>query len=116
MAEANGLRLEDIKKSLEKLLQERGIVMDKIVVFGSFIRGGFGQESDIDIIIVSPDFRNKGIFERVKLTTGIGRELVKRFKRPFDLIYYSDVEWEKKNFLLINEAKEYGEVIYGRRK
>ncbi len=82
-------------------------------MFGSFVRGKFGRESDIDIIIVSPDFDGKSIFERVRLTTGIGRELVKRFKKPFDLIYYSDEEWEKKNFLLINEAKEYGEVIYG---
>lgn len=113
MAKKSDVKIENIKKLLEKLLREKGISINKIVIFGSFVKGGFGKESDIDIVIVSKDFRNKGIFERVKLTTGIGRELVKRFKTPFDLIYYSDDEWERKDFLLINEAKEYGEVIYG---
>jgi len=38
--------------------------------------------------------------------------LVRKLKIPFDLIYYSDEEWENENFLIINEAKEKGEVIY----
>jgi predicted nucleotidyltransferase len=113
MSKTMDLKIEDIKNFLEKLLQGRGISINKIVLFGSFIRGGFGKESDVDIIIVSKDFRDRSMFERVKKTTGIGRELVKRFQIPFDLIFYSDEEWEKKSFLLINEAKEKGRVIYG---
>jgi hypothetical protein len=34
---------------------------------------------------------------------------------PFDLIYYSDEEWGKDGFLIINEAREKGEVIYARK-
>ncbi|MBI2252913.1 MAG: nucleotidyltransferase domain-containing protein, partial [Armatimonadetes bacterium] len=98
---------------LRKLLQEKGISVYKILIIGSFVKGILREDSDIDVIIVSKDFRNKSIFERVKLTTGIGSELVRMLKKPFDLIYYSDEEWEKENFLLINEAKKYGEVIYG---
>lgn len=113
MAKTIDLKVEDIKDLLEKLLKQKGISINKIILFGSFIKGGFGEESDIDIIIVSKDFRDKSIFERVERTTGIGRELVKRFEKPFDLVYYSDEEWEKKPLLLINEAKEYGKVIYG---
>jgi len=105
---------KDLKDFLYQLFQEKGIKIDKIVIFGSFAKGEFKKDSDIDIIIVSRDFRGKSIFERVKQTTGIGRELVRKFKKPFDLLYYSDEEWEGKNFLIINEAKEYGEVIYGR--
>ncbi|MCP2604773.1 nucleotidyltransferase domain-containing protein [Candidatus Aminicenantes bacterium AH-873-B07] len=104
---------KELKDVLFKLLKEKGISVYKIVIFGSFIKGRYKEDSDIDIIIVSRDFRDKNIFERVKLTTGLGRELVRKFKKPFDLIYYSDKEWEEKNFLIINEAKEYGEVIYG---
>lgn len=36
----------------------------------------------------------------------------KSVQKPFDLIYYSDEEWEKENFLIINEAKRNGEVIF----
>lgn len=113
MLEKINVKKEDIRNLLEKLLQEKGIAINTIVLFGSFVKGNFGQESDIDVIIVSPNFRDKSIIERAKLTTGVGRELVKRFKIPFDLIYYSDEEWERKDYILINEAKEYGEVIYG---
>jgi len=101
-----------VKIILEKLLIEKGINIDKIVIFGSFIKGKLRKDSDIDVIIVSRDFRGKSIFERVKMTSGLGRELVKKLKMPFDLIYYSDEEWEKEDFLIINEAKEKGEVIH----
>lgn len=101
-----------IKNILEKLLTERGITVDRIVIFGSFVEGEFREDSDIDVIIVSREFRGKTIFERVKMSTGIGRELVKKLKIPFDLLYYSDEEWENEDFLIINEAKEKGEVIY----
>jgi hypothetical protein len=33
--------------------------------------------------------------------------------KPFDIMYYSDEEWEEGNSLIINAAKEEGEVIYG---
>lgn len=112
MAETDIIKLK-VKTVLKKLLKEKGLNINKIVMFGSFARGEQKEDSDIDIIIISSDFRDKGIFERVKLTTGIGRELVRKVKMPFDLLYYSDEEWENKNFLIINEAKAYGEIIYG---
>jgi len=97
---------------LEKLFNERGISINKIVIFGSFAEDKLKEGSDIDVIVVSRDFRGKGIFERVKMISGIGRELVQQFKLPFDLILYSDDEWETQNYTLIIEAKEKGEVIY----
>jgi predicted nucleotidyltransferase len=83
------------------------------IIFGSYAKGTQREDSDIDIIIVSRDFRNKSIFERVELTTGIGRELVKKVEKPFDLLFYSDDEWNGGYSLMINSAKEEGELIYG---
>ena len=111
MSEKDVLKAE-IKQTIKNLMDKKGLFLNKIVIFGSFIEGKQTEDSDIDIIIISRDFRNKSLFERVKLSTGIGRELVKKFMKPFDLIYYSDEEWENKNFLIINEAKAKGEVIY----
>jgi len=50
-------------------------------MFGSYARDTQREDSDIDIIIVSRDFRDKSIFERAELTTGIGRELVRKVKK-----------------------------------
>ena len=95
-------------KILEKLLQERGIEIYKIIVFGSYARGKGGKESDLDIIVESKD-----IFERVKLVSGIHRELVEKAAMPVDIMYYSLIEWEKGGSLIINVAREEGEVVYG---
>jgi len=102
---------ERIVKILRQMFQERGLSLDKIVIFGSLARGKQSQDSDIDIIIVSKDFRKKSIFERVDLIAGIGRELVRRTKKPYDILFYSDQEWEKGNSLVINAAKKEGHIL-----
>ena len=105
--------IKETGKILVELLKKKGISIYKIVIFGSYAKGIQKEDSDIDVIIVSPDFRNKSIFEKAELTTGIGWEIVKKTKKPFDIMYYSDKEWEGSNSLTINAAKENGEVIYG---
>jgi len=103
-----------IKKILITLLQERGIHVEKIVVFGSFAKGKMNKNSDIDIIIVSKDFRNKDIFERVEMTRGIHRKLIEGVMKPFDIMYYSNEEWKGSHSLIINAAKKEGEIVYAR--
>jgi len=101
-----------IRNILSALLEEKGIHVDKIVIFGSYAKGKKRKDSDIDIIVVSRNFRNRGIFERVNLTKDIHWELVERILKPFDLMYYSDEDWKKGNSLIINAAKREGTVIY----
>lgn len=105
--------IKNVKEILKELLKKKGISVYKIIIFGSFAKDNQKKDSDIDIIVVSKDFRDKSIFDKVELTTGIGRELVKKTKKPFDIMYYSDEEWESGNSLIINSAKENGLVIYG---
>lgn len=100
------------KEVLLELLKDRSINVKKIVVFGSYIRNKHREDSDMDIIVVSTNFRNKDIFEKVKMTRGIHRELVRRVKKPFDIMYYSDKEWGNSLSLIANMAKNEGKVIY----
>lgn len=105
------LKKEEIVKILSELLAQKGIHVSKIVIFGSFAKGKLRKDSDIDLIVVSKDFRNKSIFERAEAVSGIGWEIVNKTRMPFDILYYSDDEWEKGN-LIINAAKEQGEIVY----
>ena len=100
------------ERILRRLLEVRGIGINKIIVFGSYIKNTMTADSDMDFIVVSKDLRNKDIFERVEFTSGIHRDLVRRIRKPVDIVYYSDKEWEKGNSILIREVKENG-VIYG---
>jgi len=99
-------------KILEKLLRERGIKIYKIVIFGFYAKGKEKKESDLDIIVVSDNFEGKNIFEKVKLVSGIHRELVEKIIMPVDIMYYSPTEWGKGSSLIINAAREEGEVVY----
>lgn len=107
------VKREKIGDSLLKSLQKKGIEVSKIVLFGSCAQGREKKESDVDIIIISKTFRKKDIFQRVNLTRGVHREMVKIFMKPFDLMYFSDEEWKNGSSLIINTAKEEGKVIYG---
>lgn len=94
------------------ILVARNVNVSKIVIYGSFARGTETADSDIDVLIISPSFRGQGIFQRVKEATGIGWALVETLHMPFDLLYYSDAEWDADSSLIIREAKREGEVIY----
>jgi predicted nucleotidyltransferase len=111
MAEKEDHLNRAINETLRGLLREKGITPYRIVVFGSHARGTEREESDIDIVVVSKDFRNKSIFERVNLTTGIGRKMVHQFKKPIDLLFYSDEEWKAGNSLILNAARHEGVIL-----
>ena len=113
---AKGKRSLSIKigEVVKNLLEQKGINPSKIVLFGSYAKNTETEGSDIDLIIVSRAFRDKSLFERVQLTTGIGRTLVKMFRKPFDLMFYSDVEWDQSRSLVIDAARQEGRVLHGK--
>jgi len=108
MAKRKNIKVINI---LKELVKQRGMDIDKIVVFGSYARGEEKKGSDIDIIIVSRDFEGKDIFDRVEIASGLHRELVEKTMMPADIMYYSPTEWEQGNSLIINQAKEEG-IVY----
>lgn len=104
--------IERLRKLLPELCIQRALVPGKIIIYGSYATGKATTHSDMDIILVSKSFRGKGIYKRVALTRGIHRELVKKLRRPIDMMYYSDSEWDKEASLTVREAKQTGKVIF----
>ena len=105
--------IEKVKNFLVESLEKKGIDVDKMILFGSYARGNPRRYSDIDLIIVSKYFRDKDLFEIVDMTGEIEWELVRKTKKPFDIMYYSDREWRNSDSnLIINAAKNSGKVIY----
>ena len=110
MSEKIIIKVRDI---LQNLCQQRGINISKIILYGSYAKKIQREDSDIDIIVISKNFRNKSIFEKAEITAGIDRELVRRTQKPFDILYYSDIEWVNSNSLIIDEAKKNSKILYG---
>jgi len=102
-----------IKEIIRNNFHLKKLSLDKIILFGSYSKGEETSESDIDLLILSKDFRKKTVFEKAEIMEDLDWELVSNTKKPFDILYYSDEEWENDQSLIIREAKKHGKVIYG---
>lgn len=62
--------LKEIGKEIEEYLS-RYIVVNMIIVYGSYAYGTPREDSDIDIAVISVNFRNMSIMERIELLAGV---------------------------------------------
>jgi len=104
-------KIKKIIEYLKNLLEERELEIDKIILFGSYTRKDYREDSDADIIITSKDFSGKGIFERAKMLGDIEWKLMDKFLIPIDIITMSPEDFEKGISPISQYAKE-GEIIY----
>jgi len=106
MAERKIIKAKEIIKDYFKL---KKLNLNKVVLFGSYSKGNFNLDSDIDLAIVSSDFKGKSLFEKAKLTGNLDWELVRKTNMSFDILYYSEDEWNNSNSLILGEAN--GKVL-----
>lgn len=68
MARANiKTPVKKIVLNYKKALKEAGVKIDKVILFGSQVKGNIRKDSDIDICVVSPQFGRNDMTESVKL-------------------------------------------------
>lgn len=97
---------------LEHQLKKSGLRIFKLILFGSQATGQANEGSDIDIVVLSEDFRNKDIFERALLIKDAEILTIKKFMVPFDIITMTPEEFESGSSLIGLYASE-GKVVYG---
>ena len=96
-------KLKDFKKNLNKKIQ-----IKEMILFGSRANGKSRKNSDVDLIIVSPEFKNLDFFQRgAKMYDFWDLDL------PVDFLCYTPEEFEKlKNRAsIVREAEKSGIVI-----
>jgi len=92
-AMADGKILQAVR-FLEQRLRAAGLSISKIILFGSHATGNPSPDSDVDIAIISEDFRGKDIFERAELTRDAEIEATREFLIPFDIVTLTPEELE----------------------
>ena len=92
-------------------LEQTGLQIEKIILFGSHARGTATVDSDIDIVVISKDFRGKNIFERARITMEAEVATIRKFMVPFDIITMTPEEFKKGTSLIADYAKK-GKVLY----
>lgn len=97
-------------KNLKKFKQNLGknIHINKVIFFGSRVRGKPHKDSDIDLIIVSKDFKGKKFRYRA-----LGFYEYWDLDYPVDFLCYTPEEFKKlsKQVTIVSEAQKEGIVI-----
>ncbi|MGD0622178.1 MAG: nucleotidyltransferase domain-containing protein [Thermacetogeniaceae bacterium] len=85
--------VEEIIKTYAQAINDQGIKVEKVLLFGSYARGDARSESDIDLIIVSPDFQRMPAPKRWKV---LGKAAAKLME-PIEALAYTPDELSLKN-------------------
>lgn len=71
-------------------LKALGVKAKKIILYGSHASGKAREDSDLDLVVVSDDFRDMDLWERLCL---LGRAR-KGIKRPMEILGLTEEEYE----------------------
>lgn len=100
-----------IREFVTKL--EPDITVDKVILFGSYASGTAEQWSDIDIAVISDDFRRMRTLDKIRLIARHSAHCDSRLE-PFG---YSLIEYTHADRLsFLGEIKRMGKIVYTRRK
>lgn len=106
------IKLHPMLRELRRSLKVRyGQRLKKIVLFGSYARGDYTPDSDMDVLIVLEDLKS-GCKEVSKLVPLIA-DLNLRYGELASCVAISRVEYEKANTPLLINAHREGIVLHG---
>ncbi|MFW6132136.1 MAG: nucleotidyltransferase domain-containing protein [Candidatus Aminicenantaceae bacterium] len=101
-------KISEIVKKFKLSLGNMGIKVDRMILFGSYAEGTNREGSDIDIVVISEDFKNMDLLQRHET---IGLALARsRIMEPVEALGYTEKEFSAKGrgTFLRDEVKEKG--------
>ena len=98
----------EIISSFRKAIESKGIKINKLILFGSYATGRYREDSDIDVVVISQDFNDKGYWERIDILSSA----IYQVFQPIEAVAMTPEEWERGKSMLVDYAKG-GEVVYG---
>ena len=94
-------------KQFVNALKREGIVIDRVILYGSYVKGSVRPDSDIDVAVISKDFGKDRVEEGMFLFRIAGRIDPRLEPVPFSTKMYEDDTW----IPLIHEIREKGEEL-----
>ncbi len=81
---------------------QKGIKIDKIILYGSHANNTQKPESDIDIILISDSFKDMSYWQRIEIIADVISEIF----QPIEAICMTNDEWNNKIFKAAVYAKD----------
>ena len=103
---------DQLRQRIEKYVTavRREYRVEKAILFGSYAKGTQRDDSDIDLLILSPDFQGLPVLERIQKLGWIAWQAKTSYVQP---IGYTSEEYENADeFGIIGEVRDTGVVVY----
>jgi len=97
--------VQRVVRYLEQRLKHGGVNVSRVVLFGSHASGRATADSDIDVAIVSEDFRGRGVLDRADMTAQAEIETIRKFIVPLDIVTLTPEEFENGSSLVAQFAQ-----------
>jgi predicted nucleotidyltransferase len=94
-------------KEFVNALKREGITIDRVILYGSYIKGNVRPDSDIDVAVISKDFGKDRVEEGMVLFRIAGKIDPRLEPVPFSTKMYEKDTW----IPLIYEIREKGEEL-----
>lgn len=106
----------NLKKIIKTYLKNipKNIRVKGIFLFGSYATGKIHKDSDIDFIVLSPDFKKIAFIKRLELLSHVqGKSKINR-SVPMDIFGYTPEEFKEidKESIIMRRVKKEGKMIY----
>jgi predicted nucleotidyltransferase len=88
--------IQKFKKALEV-----NIRVEQLILFGSYASGTAREDSDIDLVVISPSFSGKTYWERIDILA----EAIYEVFAPIEASAFTPDEWKSKKSLLSDYAQ-----------
>ncbi len=95
-----------ILRHLRELLERNNVRVERLILFGSWAKGTQQEGSDIDVVVISSDFKDKDYWSRINILS----DAIYQVFAPIQAVAMTPEEWESKESPICDFAQK-GEVI-----
>jgi len=88
-------------RQFKKVLESFNIQVEQLILFGSYATGTAREDSDIDIVVISSSFADKGYWERIDVLS----EAIYKVFAPIEASAFTPEEWQTGKSLLVDYAR-----------
>ncbi|MBW1700369.1 MAG: nucleotidyltransferase domain-containing protein [Deltaproteobacteria bacterium] len=92
----------DIIQKFKQALESQNVQVDQLILFGSHAVGTAREDSDIDLVVISPSFSGKTYWERIDILT----EAIYAVFAPIEASAFTPDEWQSGKSLISDYAKD----------
>ena len=95
--------LAELKQGLAKIYSDR---LKVVYLFGSYARGDYGDDSDVDVMIVLSDYQNYGA--EIDRSGGLISELSLKYGISISRVIMKELQWQASDTPLLRSIRAEG--------